>query len=219
MENPYEIHEIPFCRAVACRLKVEIDGTPTALASTDMRLADALKLTADAQATADPTKADAAAALAEIQALKPEMMAEKMAKHHTDAIGDLSEAEYGARKAGYWGLRVTMESHLARCAVGFSQRRKARCLLRGAAPSMAFRIGLPITSASTRRRSSETPGFFRPTDVALPLPFRIWTFALAGARSFCDALSLLAAGGPLAIQGLRPLFPPISGASPLVALG
>ena len=102
----------------------------------------------------------AGGALAEIHALKPEMTAEKLAKHHTDAIGDLSEAEYGARKAGYWGLRVTMESHLARCAVGFSQRRKARCLLRGAAPSMAFRIGLPITSASTRRRSSETPGFF-----------------------------------------------------------
>jgi hypothetical protein len=143
-----------------------------------MRLADALKHTADAHVTADLAKADAAAALAEIQALKPDMMAGKMAKHHTDAIGDLSEAEYGARKAGYWGLRVTMESHLARCAVGFSQRRKARCLSRGAAPSMAFRIGLPITSASTRRRSSETPGFFRPTDVALPLPFRIWTFAL-----------------------------------------
>lgn len=142
-----------------------------------------------------------------------------MAKHHTDAIGDLSEVEYGARKAGYSGLRVTMESHLARCAVGISQRRKARCLLRGAAPSMVFRIGLPITSASTRRGSSETPGFFRPTDVALPSPFRIWTFALAGARSFCDALGLLAAGGPLAVQGLWPLFPPISGASPLVALG
>jgi hypothetical protein len=47
-----------------CRLKVEIDGTSTALASTDMRLADALKLTADAQATADSAKADAAAAMA-----------------------------------------------------------------------------------------------------------------------------------------------------------
>ncbi|WP_291207716.1 hypothetical protein [Hyphomonas sp.] len=47
-----------------CRLKVEIDGTSTALASTDMRLADALKLTANAQATADAAQADAAAAMA-----------------------------------------------------------------------------------------------------------------------------------------------------------
>ena len=31
-----------------CRLTVEIDGTSTALASTDMRLGDALKLTANA---------------------------------------------------------------------------------------------------------------------------------------------------------------------------
>ncbi len=50
-----------------CRLKVEIDGTSTALASTDMRLADALKLTADAQATADSAKADAAAAMAKAE--------------------------------------------------------------------------------------------------------------------------------------------------------
>ena len=41
-------------------------------------------------------------ALAEIQALKPEMTAEKLAKHHTDASGDLSKVEYGARKASYW---------------------------------------------------------------------------------------------------------------------
>ncbi len=50
-----------------CRLKVEIDGTSTALASTDMRLADALKLTANAQATADSAKADAAAAMAKAE--------------------------------------------------------------------------------------------------------------------------------------------------------
>ena len=42
----------------------------------------------------------AGGALAEIHALKPEMTAEKLAKHHTDAIGDLSEAEYGARRPG-----------------------------------------------------------------------------------------------------------------------
>ena len=101
----------------------------------------------------------------------------------------------------------------------FPQRRKARCLLRGAAPSMVFRIGLPITSASTRMHSLlRHRVFFRPTFAALPSPFRIWTFALAGARSFCGALGPLAAGGPLAVQGLWPLFPPISGASPLVAL-
>lgn len=47
-----------------CRLKVEIDGQSTALADTNMRLADAFKLTADAQATADSAKADAAAAMA-----------------------------------------------------------------------------------------------------------------------------------------------------------
>ena len=50
-----------------CRLKVEIDGTSTPLASTDMRLADALKLTANAQATADSAKADAAAAMAKAE--------------------------------------------------------------------------------------------------------------------------------------------------------
>ena len=37
-------------------------------------------------------------ALVEIQALKPEMTAEKLAKYHTDASGDLSEAEYHAWK-------------------------------------------------------------------------------------------------------------------------
>jgi hypothetical protein len=47
-----------------CRLKVEIDGQSTALAATDMRLSDAMKLTADALATADSAKADAAAAMA-----------------------------------------------------------------------------------------------------------------------------------------------------------
>ena len=47
-----------------CRLKVEIDGSTTALADTNMRLSDAFKLTADAQATADSAKADAAAAMA-----------------------------------------------------------------------------------------------------------------------------------------------------------
>lgn len=50
-----------------CRLKVEIDGQSTALANTDMRLADAFKLTADAQATADSAKADAAAAMTTAQ--------------------------------------------------------------------------------------------------------------------------------------------------------
>jgi len=47
-----------------CRLKVEIDGQSTALADTNMRLSDAFKLTAGAQATADSAKADAAAAMA-----------------------------------------------------------------------------------------------------------------------------------------------------------
>ncbi len=47
-----------------CRLKVEIDGSTTAIADTNMRLSDAMKLTADAQATADAAKADAAAAMA-----------------------------------------------------------------------------------------------------------------------------------------------------------
>jgi opacity protein-like surface antigen len=37
--------------------------------------------------------------LAEIQAVKPEMTAEKLAKYDTDASGDLSEAEYDAWKA------------------------------------------------------------------------------------------------------------------------
>ena len=60
--------------------------------------------------------------------------------------------------------------------------------------------------------------FFRPTFAALPSPFRIWTFALAGARSFCGALSRSQPGGRLQFQGLWPTFPPISGASPLVAL-
>jgi hypothetical protein len=50
-----------------CRLKVEIDGQSTALADTNMRLADAFKLTADAQATADSAKADAAAAMSAAQ--------------------------------------------------------------------------------------------------------------------------------------------------------
>lgn len=51
-----------------CRLKVEIDGTSTALADTNMRLSDAFKLTADAQATADSAKADAAAAMSRANA-------------------------------------------------------------------------------------------------------------------------------------------------------
>lgn len=51
-----------------CRLKVEIDGQSTALADTDMRLSDALRLTATAQATADQARADAAAALAKAEA-------------------------------------------------------------------------------------------------------------------------------------------------------
>ena len=98
------------------------------------------------------------------------------------------------------------------------KRRKARCLLRGAAPSMVFRIGLPITSASTRRSSSETPGFFpahfRGPSITLPhLDVR------PGRRTLLlRCLVSLAAGGPLAVQGLWPRFPPISGASPLVAL-
>ncbi|MFN4023403.1 MAG: hypothetical protein ACK4MQ_01105 [Hyphomonas sp.] len=50
-----------------CRLKVEIDGQSTALADTDMRLSDALRLTATAQATADQARADAAAALAKAE--------------------------------------------------------------------------------------------------------------------------------------------------------
>ena len=50
-----------------CRLKVEIDGQSTALADTNMRLSDAFKLTADAQATADSAKADAAAAMAKAE--------------------------------------------------------------------------------------------------------------------------------------------------------
>lgn len=99
-----------------------------------------------------------------------------------------------------------------RGATYFSQRRKARCLFRGAAPSMVFRIGLPIASARSRRRCSDTPGFFGPIFAALPSPFHIWSFALAGARSFCGALA------PLAVPGLWPLFLPISGASPLVVL-
>jgi hypothetical protein len=57
-----------------CRLKVEIDGTSTALASTDMRLAEALKLTADAQATADSAKADAAAAMTKAEAALADTM-------------------------------------------------------------------------------------------------------------------------------------------------
>jgi hypothetical protein len=51
-----------------CRLKVEIDGQSTALADTNIRLADGLKLTANAQATADAAKADAAAAMARANA-------------------------------------------------------------------------------------------------------------------------------------------------------
>ncbi|MBK8197317.1 MAG: hypothetical protein IPK75_03015 [Acidobacteria bacterium] len=51
-----------------CRLKVEIDGTSTALADTNMRLSDAFKLTADAQATADSAKADAAEAMSRANA-------------------------------------------------------------------------------------------------------------------------------------------------------
>jgi hypothetical protein len=47
-----------------CRLKVEIDGTSTALADTNMRLTDAFKLTANAQATADAANSKADAALA-----------------------------------------------------------------------------------------------------------------------------------------------------------
>lgn len=50
-----------------CRLKVEIDGQSSALADTDMRLSDAFKLTAEAQATADSAKADAAAAMTTAQ--------------------------------------------------------------------------------------------------------------------------------------------------------
>lgn len=57
-----------------CRLKVEIDGQSTALASTDMRLADGLKLTANAQATADSAKADAAAAMAKAEAALADTM-------------------------------------------------------------------------------------------------------------------------------------------------
>jgi len=47
-----------------CRLKVEIDGQSTALADTNMRLADGLKLTASAQSTADAALAKADQALA-----------------------------------------------------------------------------------------------------------------------------------------------------------
>jgi hypothetical protein len=47
-----------------CRLKVEIDGTSTALADTNMRLADAIKLTANAQSTADEALSKANSALA-----------------------------------------------------------------------------------------------------------------------------------------------------------
>lgn len=50
-----------------CRLKVEIDGQSTALAETDMRLSDALRLTATAQSTADQARADAAAAMAKAE--------------------------------------------------------------------------------------------------------------------------------------------------------
>ena len=100
----------------------------------------------------------------------------------------------------------------------FSTTKKGAVPFEGAAPSMVFRIGLPITSASTRRRSSETPGFFpahfRGPSITLPhLDVR------PGRRTLLlRCLVSLAAGGPLAVQGLWPTFPPISGASPLVAL-
>lgn len=62
-----------------CRLKVEIDGQSTALADTNMRLSDALSLTATAQATADQARADAAAAMAraeEAMAKEDQMLCE-----------------------------------------------------------------------------------------------------------------------------------------------
>jgi len=43
--------------------------------------------------------ASGAVTLVEIQAVKPEMAAEKFAKYDTDASGDISEAEYDAWKA------------------------------------------------------------------------------------------------------------------------
>lgn len=43
--------------------------------------------------------ASGALTLAEIQAVKPEMTAEKFAVYDTDASGDISEAEYDAWKA------------------------------------------------------------------------------------------------------------------------
>ncbi|MBY9066503.1 hypothetical protein K1X12_06310 [Hyphomonas sp. WL0036] len=62
-----------------CRLKVEIDGQSTALADTNMRLSDALSLTATAQSTADQARADAAAAMAraeEAMAKEDQMLCE-----------------------------------------------------------------------------------------------------------------------------------------------
>jgi hypothetical protein len=76
-----------------CRLKVEIDGTSTALASTDMRLADALKLTADAQATADSAKADAAAAMAKAE----EALADTMVCETTT----VQKSNVGSCREGY----------------------------------------------------------------------------------------------------------------------
>ena len=50
-----------------CRLKMEIDGQSTTLADTNMRLSDALQLTAAAQSTADQARAEAAAAMAKAE--------------------------------------------------------------------------------------------------------------------------------------------------------
>jgi hypothetical protein len=69
-----------------CRLKVEIDGTSTALASTDMRLADA-------QATADSAKADAAAAMAKAE----EALADTMVCETTT----VQKSNVGSCREGY----------------------------------------------------------------------------------------------------------------------
>jgi len=80
MNVPNELTVAEYCanpkkaNESVCRLKVEIDGQSTALASTDMRLADGLKLAANAQATADSAKADAAAAMAKAEAALADTM-------------------------------------------------------------------------------------------------------------------------------------------------
>jgi hypothetical protein len=74
-----------------CRLKVEIDGTSTALASTDMRLAEALKLTADAQATADSAKADAAAAMTKAEAALADTMVCETTTVQKSSVGSCRE--------------------------------------------------------------------------------------------------------------------------------